>query len=36
MTDAYAKMFQQMMESGQEDAASAFNPALENVQVEGL
>ncbi|MBP9183079.1 MAG: carboxymuconolactone decarboxylase family protein [Fuscovulum sp.] len=35
MTDAYAKMFQQMMESGQE-MLRAFNPALENVQVGGF
>ena len=35
MTDAYAKMFQQMMESGQE-MLRAFNPALENVQVAGF
>ncbi len=35
MTDAYSKMFQQMMESGQE-MLRAFNPALENVQVGGF
>ena len=35
MSDAYAKMFQQMMESGQE-MLRAFNPGLENVQMPGL
>ena len=35
MTDAYTKMIQQMMESGQE-MLRAFNPALENVQVAGF
>jgi 4-carboxymuconolactone decarboxylase len=35
MTEAYTKMFQQMMESGQE-MLRAFNPALENVQVAGF
>jgi 4-carboxymuconolactone decarboxylase len=35
MTDAYTKMIQQMMESGQE-MLRAFNPALENVQVSGF
>ena len=35
MTDAYAKMVQQMMESGQE-MLRAFNPALENAAVPGL
>ncbi|MBK4215407.1 carboxymuconolactone decarboxylase family protein [Paracoccus caeni] len=30
MTDAFQKMFQQMMQSGQE-MARAFNPALENL-----
>lgn len=35
MTEAYAKMIQQMMESGQE-MMRAFNPALENLQVGGF
>ena len=35
MTDAFTKMFQQMMESGQE-MVRAFNPALENMQVKGF
>ena len=35
MTEAYTKMIQQMMESGQE-MLRAFNPALENVQVAGF
>ncbi|GHC58255.1 carboxymuconolactone decarboxylase family protein [Neogemmobacter tilapiae] len=35
MNDAFTKMFQQMMESGQE-MVRAFNPALENMQVKGL
>ncbi len=35
MTDAYAKMIQQMMESGQE-MLRAFNPALENVPMGGF
>lgn len=35
MTEAYAKMFQQMMESGQE-MLRAFNPALENMKASGL
>ena len=35
MTEAYTKMIQQMMESGQE-MLRAFNPALENVAVPGL
>ncbi|AWD20314.1 carboxymuconolactone decarboxylase family protein [Pseudogemmobacter blasticus] len=35
MTDAYTRMFQQMMESGQE-MLRAFNPALENMNVSGL
>ena len=35
MTEAYAKLFQQMMESGQE-MVRAFNPALENMQVKGF
>jgi 4-carboxymuconolactone decarboxylase len=35
MNDAYTKMIQQMMESGQE-MLRAFNPALENVQVAGF
>ena len=35
MTDAYAKMFQQMMESGQE-MLRAFNPALESMPVGGF
>jgi 4-carboxymuconolactone decarboxylase len=35
MTDAYARMFQQMMESGQE-MLRAFNPALENMQAGAL
>jgi 4-carboxymuconolactone decarboxylase len=35
VNDAFTKMFQQMMESGQE-MVRAFNPALENMQVKGL
>ena len=35
MTESYARMIQQMMESGQE-MLRAFNPALENVQVAGF
>ncbi|PVH27678.1 carboxymuconolactone decarboxylase family protein [Pararhodobacter oceanensis] len=35
MTDAYTKMIQQMMESGQE-MLQRFNPALENVKGAGL
>jgi 4-carboxymuconolactone decarboxylase len=35
MTEAYAKMIQQLMESGQE-MMRAFNPALENLQVGGF
>jgi 4-carboxymuconolactone decarboxylase len=35
MTEAYAKMIQQLMESGQE-MMRAFNPALENLQVGGI
>ena len=35
MNDAFTKMFQQMMESGQ-DMVRAFNPALENLQVKGF
>ncbi|GAB4263568.1 MAG: carboxymuconolactone decarboxylase family protein [Pararhodobacter sp.] len=35
MTDAYSKMFQQMMESGQE-MLRAFNPALEKLTVPGF
>jgi 4-carboxymuconolactone decarboxylase len=35
MTDAYAKMIQQMMESGQE-MLRAFNPSLETMAVPGL
>ena len=35
MTDAYAKMFQQMMESSQE-MLRAFNPALETMKVGGF
>jgi len=35
MTDAYSKMFAQMMESGQE-MLQRFNPALENVGGAGL
>ena len=35
MTEAYTKMIQQMMESGQE-MLRAFNPGLENVQMPGL
>lgn len=35
MTEAYTKMIQQMMESGQE-MMRAFNPALENLQVGGF
>jgi 4-carboxymuconolactone decarboxylase len=35
MTEAYAKMIQQLMESGQE-MMRAFNPALENMQVGGF
>ncbi|KPQ08132.1 MAG: 4-carboxymuconolactone decarboxylase [Rhodobacteraceae bacterium HLUCCA12] len=35
MTDAFTKMFQQMMASSQE-MVRAFNPALENAQMPGL
>ena len=35
MNDALTKMFQQMMDSGQE-MVRAFNPALENMQVKGF
>ena len=35
MTDAFAKIFQQMMEQGQQMAA-AFKPALEGVDVKGF
>ncbi|MDX5356145.1 MAG: carboxymuconolactone decarboxylase family protein [Rhodobacterales bacterium] len=35
MNEAYAKMIQQMMESGQE-MLRAFNPALEQMKVAGL
>ena len=35
MTDAYTKMLQQMMESGQEMLRN-FNPALENMKATGL
>lgn len=35
MTEAYGKMIQQMMESGQE-MLRAFNPALENLKVQGF
>ena len=35
MTEAYAKMLSQMMESGQE-MLRTFNPALENVAMPGL
>ncbi len=35
MTDAYTKMMQQMMESGQEMLRN-FNPALENVKTSGF
>lgn len=35
MTDAYTKMLQQMMESGQEMLRN-FNPALEDMKVSGL
>ena len=35
MTDAYARMIQQMMESGQE-MLRAFNPALEQMKVGGF
>jgi 4-carboxymuconolactone decarboxylase len=35
MTDAFQKLFQQMMEQGQE-MARAFNPALENFSATGL
>ncbi|MCB6177376.1 carboxymuconolactone decarboxylase family protein [Rhodobacter sp. Har01] len=35
MTDAYAKMFQQMMESGQE-MLRAFNPSLDGMKVAGF
>ena len=35
MTDAYTKMLQQMMESGQE-MLRAFNPAVENMKATGL
>ena len=35
MTDAFAKMMQQMMEQGQE-MVRAFNPALENIKAQGF
>ena len=35
MNDAFTKMFQQMMDSGQE-MVRAFNPALETMQVKGF
>ena len=35
MTDAFTKLFAQMMASGQE-MARAFNPALENVDMRGM
>lgn len=35
MTEAFTKMLQQMMESGQE-MVRAFNPALETMQVKGF
>ena len=35
MTEAYTKMFQQMMESSQE-MLRAFNPALENLNLSGF
>lgn len=35
MTDAFARMMQQMMEQGQE-MVRAFNPALETLQVQGF
>ncbi|MFN3846130.1 MAG: carboxymuconolactone decarboxylase family protein, partial [Paracoccaceae bacterium] len=35
MNDAYTKMLQNMMESGQE-MLRAFNPALENVKASGF
>ena len=35
MTDAFGKLFQQMMEQGQE-MARTFNPALENFSVAGF
>jgi len=35
MNDAFTKMFQQMMDSGQE-MVRAFNPALEPMQVKGF
>ena len=35
MTDAFTKLFAQMMASGQE-MARAFNPALENMSVKGF
>jgi len=35
MTDAFAKLFQQMMEQGQ-DMARAFQPAMENLPVSGF
>ncbi len=35
MTDAFAKLFQQMMDQGQE-MARAFQPALENMPVNGF
>ena len=35
MTEAYTKMIQQMMESGQE-MLRAFNPALENLSLSGF
>ncbi|OYU17059.1 MAG: hypothetical protein CFE34_17720 [Rhodobacteraceae bacterium PARR1] len=34
MTDAFAKMMQQMMEQGQE-MVRAFNPGLENIKAQG-
>ena len=35
MTDAFAKLFQQMLEQGQ-DMARAFQPAMENIPVNGF
>jgi 4-carboxymuconolactone decarboxylase len=35
MTDAFTKMFQQMMDQGQE-MARAFQPAMENIPVNGF
>jgi len=35
MTDAYARLFQQMIEQGQ-DMARAFKPAMENMPVSGF